>query len=312
MVQTGTFRMVSEEEQAMRSKLEHLTVKDHGPVFGPCHKLPGHTVQKAKDELHETNERRGSSLKDLRLMMKERASEGDDLAKLVLDRFGDKPDSLLVRFLRARKFDVTRAHELMKGYVRFRKDYPELFENLTPEAVRSTIEAGYPVVLPSRDKYGHVVLLFNIDSWDLEEITFDEVLRAYCVILEKLLENEETQINGFVLIENFKGFTMQHASGIKTAELKKMVDMLQDSFPARFKAVHVIHQPWYFTTTYNVVKPFMKAKLLERVFVHGEELDGYFKEFDADILPSDFDGKAPVADYQGIATQLFGSEDTAL
>ncbi|MEQ2192607.1 hypothetical protein XENOCAPTIV_014261 [Xenoophorus captivus] len=272
--QTGTFRMVSEEEQAMRSKLAHLTVKDHGPVFGPCHKLPGHTVQKAKDELHETTERRASSLKDLRAMIKERASEGDDLAKLVQDRFGDKPDSLLVRFLRARKFDVTRAHELMKGYVRFRKDYPELFENLTPEAVRSTIEAGYPIVLPSRDKYGRV-----------------------------------------------------------------------DSFPARFKAVHVIHQPWYFTTTYNVVKPFMKAKLLERVltrtheaavhylvsgciylisessntfpdapqvFVHGEELDGYFKEFDAAILPSDFGGKAPVADYQAIATQLFGSEDTAL
>ncbi|KAM9410290.1 retinaldehyde-binding protein 1-like [Pholidichthys leucotaenia] len=304
--------MVSEEEQAMRSKLEHLTVKDHGPVFGPCHKLPGHTIQKAKDELNETNERRVSSLKDLRATMKDRAAKGDDLAKLILERFGNKPDSLLLRFLRARKFDIDRAHELMKGYVRFRKEYPELFENLTPEAVRSTIEVGYPVVLPSRDKYGRVVLLFNIENWDLEEITFDEVLRAYCVILEKLLENEETQINGFVLIENFKGFTMQHASGIKTAELKKMVDMLQDSFPARFKAVHVIHQPWYFTTTYNVVKPFMKSKLLERVFVHGDELDSYLKEFDSAIIPSDFDGKAPVADYKAIATKIFGSEDTAL
>lgn len=49
LLQTGSYRMVSEEEQAMRSKLEHLTVKDHGPVFGPCHKLPGHTVQKVRN-----------------------------------------------------------------------------------------------------------------------------------------------------------------------------------------------------------------------------------------------------------------------
>lgn len=54
------------------------------------------------------------------------------------------------------------------------------------------------------------------------------------------------------------------------------------------------------------------SELFPQVFVHGDELDNYLKEFDADILPVDFDGKASVTDCQAIAAKLFGSEDTAL
>ncbi|KAK6294811.1 hypothetical protein J4Q44_G00356410 [Coregonus suidteri] len=116
MAATGTFRMVSEEEQAMRSKLEHLTVKDHGPVFGPCPKLPVHTIQKAKDELNETEERRVSSLKELRAMMKEKAGEGETWLRRCRSASGTNQTPCCCAFIiRARKFDVARAHELLKG-----------------------------------------------------------------------------------------------------------------------------------------------------------------------------------------------------
>ncbi|MBV98009.1 Retinaldehyde-binding protein 1, partial [Eschrichtius robustus] len=260
----GTFRMVPEEEQELRAQLERLTTKDHGPVFGQCSQLPRHTLQKAKDELNEREETREEAVRELQELVQGEAASGQELAVAVAERVQGKDSAFFLRFIRARKFHVGQAYELLRVL---------------------TVFVGW-ILQPV-----HVV---------------PKILQAYCFILEKLLENEETQINGFCIIENFKGFTMQQAAGLRASDLRKMVDMLQDSFPARFKAIHFIHQPWYFTTTYNVVKPFLKSKLLQRVFVHGEDLSSFYQEFNEDILPSDFGGTLPKYDGKVVAEQLFG------
>lgn len=56
-----------------------------------------------------------SAVKELKDIIKEKADNGDDLAKAVQDMFIEKPDVMYIRFIRARKYDVNRAFELMKG-----------------------------------------------------------------------------------------------------------------------------------------------------------------------------------------------------
>lgn len=42
-----------------------------------------------------------------------------------------------------------------------------------------------------------------------------------------------------------------------------------------------------------------------KVFVHGEELESYYKEFDPETLPAEFEGKGPNYDGKATAAKLF-------
>lgn len=48
------------------------------------------------------------------------------------------------------------------------------------------------------------------------------------------------------------------------------------------------------------------------MFVHGDDLDAYFRDFNVEILPPDFNGTGLRCDGRETADKLFGSEDTAL
>lgn len=54
------------------------------------------------------------AVKALRELVQERAG-GEDVCQKVAEKVREKDDSFLLRFIRARKFDVHRAYDLLKG-----------------------------------------------------------------------------------------------------------------------------------------------------------------------------------------------------
>lgn len=71
-------------------------------------------LPQAKDELNETEEQREAAVKALRELVQERAGS-EDVCKAVAEKMQGKDDSFFLRFIRARKFDVHRAYDLLKG-----------------------------------------------------------------------------------------------------------------------------------------------------------------------------------------------------
>ncbi|XP_067653407.1 retinaldehyde-binding protein 1-like [Haliotis asinina] len=271
-------------------------------ILSPCGELSQSLKEKAESELNETDSIRSEKLLELRKML---TNEGDtEKGDSVSEFFGGKKDSYLVRFLRTKKYDVKKTYEMMSAYVKFRAKYQSITDQLTFNGVRHALEQSFPGVLPVKDKQGRVVIMYDTGSWDHNKISFDEMLASFLFLLENLVENEENQIRGFVVLETYENYHISQAMQMKASDIKKLVDMLQGAFPGRFKGFHVIRQPWYFSMVMTLARPFMRNKLASRIFVHGNNLKKLYEWISPQHLPEKYGGIGEDYDPQPLLEEL--------
>ena len=91
-----------------------MDVGDYQSLWHPGKFPSGDDEKKAALELSETADTRSQCLTELKQMIQEQSST--DLGKAILKEFENNDDAYLLCFLRARKFDVPRTYNLMKGW----------------------------------------------------------------------------------------------------------------------------------------------------------------------------------------------------
>ncbi|PSN49537.1 hypothetical protein C0J52_04979 [Blattella germanica] len=123
-------------------------------------------------------------------------------------------------------------------------------------------------------------LMANYYSYRQRNSQLFVIYRSLLLSLERLIEKPRNQVNGFVVVVDWSEFSFRQSSSLNPRILKLMIEGLQDCFPARFKGIHFINQPWY-----------VEAALT--IFLHGNNLSTLHDSVAKDILPAELGGEAP-------------------
>ncbi|CAL1601461.1 unnamed protein product [Knipowitschia caucasica] len=167
-----------------------------------------------------------------------------------------------VKFLMARKFDVSRAVVLFTAYKNTRLKEGIININPDEEPLRSELLSGKFTVLPGRDAKGAALALFTARLHRSDNSTHKAVLQAIIYQLDKAIESIQTQRDGLIFI-----YDMTNSSyGNFDYELcVKILNLLKGAFPARLKCVFIVSSPLWFRAPFAVLRLFVREKLRERV-----------------------------------------------
>ncbi|TSO98543.1 Tyrosine-protein phosphatase non-receptor type 9 [Bagarius yarrelli] len=167
-----------------------------------------------------------------------------------------------VKFLMARKFDVSRAIDLLQAYKNTR--IKEGIYNIIPneEPLRTELLSGKFTVLPGRDAKGAALALFTARLHHPDVTTHKAVLQAIIYQLDKAIESIQTQRDGLIFIYDMTNSTY---ANFDYELCVKILNLLKGAFPARLKCVFIVSSPLWFRAPFAVLRLFVREKLRERV-----------------------------------------------
>nr|CAD7455543.1 unnamed protein product [Timema tahoe] len=260
--------------------------------------LSAEWVQRASEELNEKPEKIHDDINTLRSMI---------VAETNLHVPAD--DAFLLRFLRARKFNCTKAFHMLQRYYVMKLRCPELFKIPRPSEKKYILEMQAQNMLEDRDGFGRRVYIFRVEKCDSANVSIEDVFRTNVLALEQVVDEPETQIAGLTVIVDMNGFGIQHAKFLSPYYARRTVEVIQETFPLRFKGFHVINEPFYFDAVFAVLKPFLKEKIRKRIYFHGRDLSSLHAFISPDILPEEYGGKKACFDNKTWRMALLANED---
>ncbi|XP_068604881.1 alpha-tocopherol transfer protein [Brachionichthys hirsutus] len=200
----------------------------------------------------------------------------------------------LLRFLRARDFDLDLSLKLLLNYQRWRRESPDISTSMCPSSVLGLLNNSYHAILPRRDHAGSRVLIYRIGQWIPKDWSAIQVFKVSLMTSEIISREVETQRWGLKVIFDLQGWTLGHALQINPSLARKMSSVLSDSFPLKVRGIHLVNEPMFFRPVFAMIRPFLSDKIKQRVHMHGDDFQESLSDFfSPPVLPPEYGGEGP-------------------
>lgn len=156
---------------------------------------------------------------------------GESIDFAMKDKSCADDDEFLLRFLFARKFNVTESFKLLLNYHDFKQRNANILSKISvlDEEIKLALRDGFPTIIPQRDRKGRKILVMFAANWNPADYSLITIFRALLLSLEKLLEDIHNQANGFVIIIDWTNFSYKQTGNLQLKILKLMIEGLQVS-----------------------------------------------------------------------------------
>uniref|UniRef100_A0A8C9BFL9 SEC14 like lipid binding 2 n=1 Tax=Phocoena sinus TaxID=42100 RepID=A0A8C9BFL9_PHOSS len=214
----------------------------------------------------------------------------------VLPTLPNPDDYFLLRWLRARSFDLQKSEAMLRKHVEVRKqkDIDNIMSWQPPEVVQQYLSGGmcgydldgcpiwYDIIGPL-DAKG---LLLSATKQDLVKTKMRD---CELLLRECACQTEKTgnKIETITLIYDCEGLGLKHLWKPAVEAYGEFLCMFEENYPETLKRLFVIKAPKLFPVAYNLIKPFLSEDTRKKIMVLGAN----WKEYGGTMTDPDGDPK---------------------
>ena len=223
-----------------------------------------------------------------------------------LNKYNEKEhdDYLLARFLRARKYDVSKSVKMFVDYVNWRVEdkVDHIVANFEcPEAAE--LKKIYPRFYHKTDKKGRPVYIERLGNLDIKKLmavtTTERLVQAFIREYEKVLKYRfpACSLKSNKHIE--QGFTILDLKGVPVTQfnqVRKIVQQVsgiaQNYYPETMGRMVIINAPLLFKGVWTVIKPMLDENTVAKISVLSSNYEKeLIEEIGTENLPEFYGGK---------------------